>query len=322
MIDTPNRESRLDRLARSVQGAGATMWAHARSAVRNPMRVLLVVLGALLVILAVPLLVTGALRLRDSWSDWRHATTVTSDWTQTRATIEGVRLTDGIDLELSYRDRQGTRHRTEVHVGAPGSEWITSPLPIRYDPADKSNVDLVGIADPHPAGRALVAGAGLGAGAAAALLAFSMWRRRRSLATADDPLTVLRTPLVLSGALLVAGLGAWAVGTITTQGWTSVVNRIGVRASSLFGGFMTVLVPVLAFAAGALVYAWLTRHRHHESHTGVLGRAHGMIDRASEYMPSPDQLGAADQDETAGRQGPTGNTNGPAADTEGSTSTA
>lgn len=297
MIDPPERENRLDRVARSAQRVGSAAFRYARAAVHNPMRVLAVVVGVLLMILSVPLLVNGALRLGYAWSDWRHATTVTSDWIPARAAIDGIRVTDGIDLDLSYRDRHGTTRHAKSHLSAPGSEWISSPVPIRYNPSDKSNVDLVGISDPHPAGRALVAGAGIGAGAAAALLAISMWRRRRVLATAEDPLSVLRTPLILSGVLVAVGLGAWAVGTITTQGWTSVANRIGVRASSLFGGLMTILVPVIAFAVGALVYAWLARYRHHDSHTGVLGRAHRIIDRASEYMPSPDQLAAHPDDD-------------------------
>ena len=298
MTDTHKRESRLDRLARSARRVGTAAFRGARAAVRNPIRVLIAVVGVLLVILSVPLLVTGALRVSYAWSDWRHATTVTSDWISTTATVEGVRVTDGIDLELSYRDRRGALQRAEVHLGAPVSDWIRPPVPIRYDPSDKSSVDLVGVANPHPAGRALVAGAGIGAGTAAGFLAFAMWCRRRVLATTDEPIAVLRTPLVISGVLLVAGLGAWAVGTITTQGWASVANRIGVRASSLFGGLMTILVPVIAFAVGALAYAWLSRYRHHDSHTSVLGRAHGMIDRASEYMPSPDQLTADQSDDS------------------------
>ena len=132
----------------------------------------------------------------------------------------------------------------------------------------------------------------MGAGIAAAMLAFAIWRRRAVLAFTDRPIHVLRAPLALSGAVLTIGIAAWGVGTVTTQGWTSIADSIGVQASDLFGGFMVVIVPAVAFGAGALASAWLAQHRHHERHHGVLGSAHRLIHRASDYMPSPEQFSA------------------------------
>jgi hypothetical protein len=299
--------SRLERVAAWSQQATTNAWRRAREALRNPVPLLITGLVALLVVLAIPLLVGGAIRLSDSVRDWRHMTAVTSDWVPTRATVEAVRDTDGIDLELRFRDRDGDRHRTDVHVGAPGSTWIRSPLAIRYDPSDPGNVDIIGVDEPHPVGRGLVAGAALGAGTAALVLGFALWRRRRLVAVSARPLAVLRAPLAISGALLAIGLAAWAVGTVSTQGWASIANRIGVRASSLFGGMMAVVVPIVAFATGLVVSAWLARYRHHADHTGVLGSAQRIIDRASEYMPSPEELKATtrDSDDDAG-SGPGG----------------
>jgi hypothetical protein len=297
--ETPSGTNRLERTAAWLQQAATNAWRRVREALRNPVRLLLGGLVALLVVLAVPLLVGGLLRLGDSWRDWRHMTAVTSDWVSTRATVDAVRDTDGIDLELRFRDRDGGRHRADVHVGAPGSRWIRSPLAIRYDPDDPRQVDLVGIDQPHPVGRALVAGAALGAGTAALVLALAVWRRRRLIAVSARPLAVLAAPLAVSGALLTVGLAAWAVGTVSTQGWASIANRIGVRASSLFGGMMTIVAPLVAFAAGLVVSAWLARYRHHADHTGVLGSAQRIIDRASDYMPSPEELKATPTDDDA-----------------------
>jgi hypothetical protein len=124
------------------------------------------------------------------------------------------------------------------------------------------------------------------------LLAWNIWRRRAVLAFTDHPMRVLRGALALSGAILIIGIAAWAVGTVTARGWTSIADSIGVQASDLFGGFMVVIVPAVAFGAGALASAWLSQHRHHERHAGMLGSAHRLIHRASDYVPSPEQFRA------------------------------
>jgi hypothetical protein len=290
MADHPIPRTRFERAVTSVQRIATTAWARLRHALRNPVRLLVFGIFTALIVLAVPLLVGGAARLGRVWDDWRHARTVTSEWVPATATVRAVRVVDGLDLDLSYFDRRGDRYETELNVDAPGSDWIHSRLPIRYDPSHPESVDLVGVAETHPIGSALVAGAALGAGTAALILAFAVWRRRLVLVASPRPMAVMRTPLALSGAVLTIGIAAWGVGTVTTQGWASIANRIGVQASDLFGDFLVFLVPAFTFAAGALASAWLARHRHHERHDGVLSSAHRLIDRAAEYMPSPEQI--------------------------------
>ncbi|MGZ8751939.1 MAG: hypothetical protein ACXW1S_03070 [Acidimicrobiia bacterium] len=291
MVD-PSPPSRPERAIAAARRRGAAAWLHVRSALRNPVRLLIGAMVVVLVVLAVPLLVGSAIRLERIWSDWRHDATVTNDWTPATASIRGVRTSDGLDLDLAYWDRDGDRHRADVHIDSPGREWIRSTLPIRYDPDRPSEVELVGVTNGHPLGQALATGATLGAGIAAALLAHNIWRRRSVLACTDRPMRALRTPLALSGAVLTIGIAAWGVGTVTARGWTSIADGIGGQATDLFGDFMIVIIPAVAFGAGALASAWLSQHRHHERHDGMLSSAHRLIDRASDYMPSPEQFRA------------------------------
>ncbi len=284
--------SRVERGIAAAQRRGAAGVQHVRGAVRNPVRLLIGATVVVLVVLSVPLLVGSASRLQRIWDGWRHDATVTNDWSPAVASIRGVRAADGLELDLAYWDRGGDRHRASVHIDSPGNDWIRSTLPIRYDPDRPSAVEVVGVTNGHPIGQALATGATLGAGIAAGLLAFNIWRRRAVLAFTDRPMRVLRAPLALSGAILTIGIAAWAVGTVSARGWTSIADSVGVQASDLFGGFMVIIVPAVAFGAGALASAWLSQHRHHERHEGVLGSAHRMIHRASDYMPSPDQFRA------------------------------
>jgi hypothetical protein len=293
----PPSSSRLERGLAAGQRRGAALWQHVRNATRDPVRLLIGATVVVLVVLSVPLLVSSAMRLQRIWGDWRHDATVTNDWTPTIASLRGVRTADGLDLDLAYWDRGGDRRRATVHIDSPGGTWIRSTLPIRYDPSRPSEVEVVGVTNGHPIGQALATGATLGAGIAAALLALNIWRRRAVLAFTDRPMRVLRAPLALSGAILTIGIAAWAVGTVTARGWTSIADSVGVQASDLFGGFMVLIVPAVAFGAGALVSAWLSQHRHHERHEGVLGSAHRLIHRASDYMPSPEQFRAETESE-------------------------
>ncbi len=288
-VPTP---SRVERGVTAVGRRGSDLLLHLRRGLQNPVRLLIAAIVVVLVVLAVPLVVGSVSRLERIWGDWRHEATVTNDWTPAIASIRAVRARDGVDLDLAYWDRRGDRHRAAVHIDSPGREWIRSTLPIRYDPDRPSAVEIVGMTNGHPVGQALATGATLGAGIAAALLAFNIWRRRAVLGFTDRPMRVLRAPLALSGAILTIGIAAWAVGTVTARGWTSIADSIGVQASDLFGGFMVVIVPAVAFGAGALASAWLSQHRHHERHEGMLGSAHRLIHRASDYMPSPEQFRA------------------------------
>ncbi len=292
MVDASPPESRLERGITAAQRRVTAAWLRVRATLANPVWLLIGALILVLVVLSVPLVVGSAARLDRIWGDWRHDATVTRNWTPTVATIRGVRVADSLDLDLAYWDRGGKRHRAEVHIDPPSNQWVSSTLPIRYDPRHPSRVDVVGVTTSHPIGQALTNGAALGAGVAAAMLAFAIWRRRGVIAVADRPLHVLRGPLALSGVVLTIGIAAWGVGTMTTQGWTSIADGIGAQASNLFRDFMLVIVPAVAFGAGALASAWLARHRHHERHDGILSSAHRLIDRASEYMPSPEQIRA------------------------------
>ena len=92
--------------------------------------------------------------------------------------------------------------------------------------------------------------------------------------------------------MLALGIAAWAVGTVNLRGWTGVADRLGHQFSIVFGDMLGVTVPLVAFAIGCLLTAWLARHRHHESHEGVLSSAHRLIDRAAGYVPSPEDLQA------------------------------
>jgi hypothetical protein len=100
----------------------------------------------------------------------------------------------------------------------------------------------------------------------------------------------MRGPLVAAGLLIVAGLAAWAIGTVWERGWSAVASATGHLAATVFGDLLGVLVPLVAFALGCLVTAWLARHRHHDEHDGLLSSAYRMIDRAAGMAPSPDEM--------------------------------
>jgi hypothetical protein len=115
---------------------------------------------------------------------------------------------------------------------------------------------------------------------------------------------VLRVPLALSAAFLAGGVAAWAIGTVSLRGWTGVADRLGHQFSVVFGDMLGITVPLVAFALGCLLTAWLARHRHHEAHEGLLSRAHRLIDRAAGYVPSPEELQAQRQDRPPGPEEP------------------
>jgi len=260
----------------------------------NPVRLLIGAVAVVLVVVSVPLLIGGAQRLDSAWNDFRHQRSVDEHWIRAQGTVTQLQYEDGLRLAVAYRDRHGVRQHAVAHLDAPPDEWITTSVPLRYDPLHTDRVDLVGVTDVRPLGSALVSGAAIGAGLAALVLAAAVWRRRRLLAVSARPSAALRIPLATAGVLLVAGITAWAVGTVTVQGWAAVGGSIGDLLSRAFGDFLGVLVPVFAFAAGCLVTAWLARHRHHEQHEGVLSSAHRLIDRAAGYVPSPEELKAPD----------------------------
>jgi hypothetical protein len=293
MVDDEHR-NRVDDLLERARRRGRVWATRARALLSDPIRLLIGSVAVLLAVVSVPLLLGGAQRLGWAWSDFHHHRSVDQHWIRAEGTVTDVRFEDGLGFRVSYRDRHGDLQHAEVHVDAPGNGWIGTRLPLRYDPKHTDRVDLLDVGEAHPLGSALVAGAAIGAGLAAAVLGLAVWRRRKLLRVSARPLTALRIPLAVAGVLLVLGAAAWAVGTVTLQGWAGIADRVGQFFSAAFGDMLGVLLPVVAFAAGCLLTAWLARHRHHEEHEGVLSSAHRFIDRAAGYVPSPDELKARD----------------------------
>lgn len=289
----------LERGVARVAAAARRVAEWASRLVRDPLRLLLAAISVALVVVAVPLLVTGSRRVERAWTDWRHETNVREDWTPTEANVVAVRSDDGLGLRLVFLDASHEFRRAQVHLDA--TRWVERRVPIRYDPRDPSRVEVVGIDEPLPLGSALTAGVALGAGGAALVLGVAMWRRRRLLAVSARPLTALRVPLAIAATLLAAGIVAWVIGTVMLQGWSAVANSLGDVLATVFGDLLGIVVPLVAFAAGCLVTAWLARHRHHEQHEGLLSDAYRIIDRAAGYAPSPEELKAGSRSpDTAG----------------------
>jgi hypothetical protein len=294
---------------RGVQGTrrvSERVWATAR----DPLRVLPVLAVIALLAIGIPLTLTGLSRAGRGAMDWRHQSTI--DWRSTTARVERVKIDDGLVLALDFRDRHDRRHRVDAFVGDAGGKWVAHTVPIRYDTSDPDQVELVGYGDDDPIPALLLAGAPLGVGAAAIVLAVTLWRRRALVAVSARPVQAMMRSLVVAGCLVVAGITAWAIGTVWERGWAAVASATGHLAATLFGDLLGVLVPVVAFVLGGLVTAWLARHRHHEDHDGLLSNAYRMIDRAAEMAPSPDELRsgqgargpAADPDRDGGRPDP------------------
>jgi hypothetical protein len=286
------RRNRMDRVTDRVIALGRSLSERGRELVHHPVRILIGGICIVLLAVALPLLIGGGTRLHSAWNDWRHDRTVGRDWVRSTATITQVRERDGLELRLTYRDDNGDRHRARALVEASGSQWVDTRLPIRYDPSDFTRVDLVSVAEARPLGNALVAGASVGLGFAALIVAFGIWRKRHVLEESSHPFRVLRVTLAFAAVVLAVGIAAWAVGTVNLRGWTGVADRLGHQFSIVFGDMLGVTVPLVAFAIGCLLTAWLARHRHHETHEGVLSRAHRLIDRAAGFVPSPEDLQA------------------------------
>lgn len=282
----------MDRASDRLLALGRRLTARGGELLHHPVRILIGGICIVLLAVALPLLIGGGTRLNSAWMDWRHDRAVGRDWVRSTATITQVRERDGLELRLTYRDENGDRHQAKVLVEASGSQWVDSRLPIHYDPSHPDQVDLINVAEARPLGNALVAGAAVGAGLAALFLALGIWRRRRALEDDAHPFRILWVPLALSAVVLALGIAAWAVGTVNLRGWTGVADRLGHQFSVVFGDMLGVTVPLVAFAIGCLLTAWLARHRHHETHEGMLSSAHRLIDRAAGYVPSPEDLQA------------------------------
>jgi hypothetical protein len=260
------------------------LWA----AARNPLRVLPVLVVIALLAIALPLTVTGLGRVGRAALDWRQDSTTT--WHRTTARVDQVRIDDGLVLDLAFRDRHDERHEVHAYVGDAEGKWVGRSVRIRYESGDADNVQVLGIEESDPIPQLLLAGAPLGAGIAGLVLAVSLWRRRKLVAVSAHPLEVMRSALVVAGCILVAGIATWAVGTVWERGWSAVASAVGDVVATIFSDLLGVLVPLVAFALGCLVTAWLARHRRHPDDDGIISSAYRMIDRAASMAPSPDQL--------------------------------
>lgn len=271
---------------------GAARRAVARLAVlaRDPLRVLPVLAVVALLAVSIPLTATGLMRVGRATMDWRANSEVR--WRAADATVTRVKIDDGLVVAVRYRDADRRRRDAEVFVGDADGRWIERNPRIRYDVAHPDHVEIVGVSSDDPLLGLLRAGAPLGAGVAGFVLAASLWRRRRLVPVSARPLQVLRGPIVVASTILLVGIAAWAVGTVLDQGWSAVASGSGHLASTVFGDLLGVLVPLVAFALGCLVTAWLARHRHHDDHDDILSSAHRLIDRAAGLVPSPDDLRA------------------------------
>ena len=254
----------------------------------DPLRVLPVLAVAALLLIAVPLMLTGLTRVASAGLDWRSEATV--HWHRTTGTVVGVRESDGLSVRVRYRDQRGRAHRAETTVGDATKRWVTRRLPIRFDPSDHGRVELVGFDDHPPIPALLLAGAPLGAGVGALVIAIALWRRRRLVAVSAKPFSVMARPVIIGVSILLAGIGAWAAGTVAQRGWSAVASSTGHVTATIFGDLLGVLVPLVTFAAGCMLTAWLARHRNHAEHNGLLSSAHRLIDRAAGMVPSPEEM--------------------------------
>jgi hypothetical protein len=261
---------------------------HAWRVARDPLRLLPVLAVASLLLIAVPLTITGVARIGRDVLEWRVDSAV--PWSHTTGRVVGVRDDDGLHLRVRFHDRAGRGREADVYVGATGRTWIDQQPKIRYDRSDPTVVEIVGFTEPSPVPALLVAGAPLGVGVAAGVLAVGVWKRRKLLAVSAHPLTALRSTFVIAGVALAAGLGAWAAGTVWQRGWSAIASSAGHLGATVFGDLLGVLVPLVAFALGCLVTAWLARHRHGDEHEGLLSSAYRFIDRAAGMVPSPEEL--------------------------------
>jgi len=256
--------------------------------VRDPLKVLPVVAVIALLAIALPLTVTGLTRAGRGAMDWQRRSTI--DWHRATARVEQVKIDDGLILRLHYRDHSGAAHDVDTFVGDASGKWVRRTVRIRYDAGDKQSVELIGYGSNDPIPALLLAGAPLGAGIAGIVLAIALFRRRALIAVSARPLQAMRGPLVAAGLLIVAGIAAWAIGTVWERGWSAVASATGHLAATVFGDLLGVLVPLVAFVLGCLVTAWLARHRHHDEHDGLLSSAYRMIDKAAGMAPSPDEM--------------------------------
>lgn len=269
---------------------------------REPVRTLVVTVCVVLFAIAIPFLVAGGARIERAWATARRDSSVDRSWRGATARIDAVRVADGLELALSYAPPEKPTRSVRLHLDAPGTSWIATRVRIRYDPRHPDRVELTDIVEPAALWTGLLAGSALCVGAGAATLAFMLWRRRAAFGT-TGPLTVLAAPVARSAILGAAGLVLWVVGTAGRRGIAGAASGLGRGISTTVGYLLAIGLPLLAFAAGALVTAWLAKHRE-QPMPGALGSAQAWIDRAADHLPTPSELAPPSDEErhAAGRR--------------------
>ena len=279
---------RLQRIIDWLRDRGRSFSAHAWAAARDPLRLLPIAAVGALLLIGIPYTATGLSRVGRAGMDWRTESRVR--WHHADGVVTGVRDSDGLVARVEYRDDDRRSHVAETRVGDTGPKWLATDVRVKFDPKHLQRIEILGFGHRSPVAGLLIAGAPLGAGIGALIVAVGVWRRRRLVAVSASPIAAVRRPLNLGFAVVVAGVGAWAAGTVLDRGWSAIASSSGHLIGTVFGDLLGVLVPVLAFVFGALLTAWLARHRHHGEHEGLLSSAHRLIDRAAGMVPSPEQM--------------------------------
>ncbi len=279
---------RLQHILDWLRERGRRISAQAWATARNPLRLLPVVAVGALLLIGIPYTATGLSRVGRAGLDWRTESRV--HWHHADGVVTGVRDADGLVARVEFRDDHHRSRVAETRVRDTSSHWLTTAVRVKFDPKHVRRIEVLGFGNRSPVAGLLIAGAPLGAGIGALLVAVGVWRRRRLIAVSAAPIAALRRPLNLGFAVVIAGVGAWAAGTVLDRGWSAIASSTSHLIGTVFGDLLGVLVPVVAFAFGALLTAWLARHRDHREHDGLLSSAHRLIDRAAGMVPSPEEM--------------------------------
>jgi hypothetical protein len=252
----------------------------------------LLVLVATLLAFAIPLTVTGAMRVVRAVGDWRAEAGV--EWRRATGRVVAIKDDTELAVRINYRDGSGTRRLVRVALDGRSGRWLGPTVRLRYDAHDPTDVDLGVDGTDRPGVGILLAGAPLGAGLAGLLTVLTLWRRRVAVVASERPVVAASSASVAGAVVLAIGLTAWAVGTIAERGWSGVGTSISDAVDTAFAELLGVLVPAATFVIGGVLAAWLVRHRSRLQRDGVLAEAYGLLHRAAEVVPSPDELRAAD----------------------------
>jgi hypothetical protein len=258
---------------------------------------LLIAVVVTLLAFAVPLTVAGVARVARDVGAWRADAGV--EWRRTTGRVVAVRDDTSLTVRIRYRDESGTSRLVRVALDGRSGRWLGPSLRLRYDAHDHSNVDLAVDGTDRPGVGILLAGAPLGAGLAALLIALALWRRRDALVASERPIIAGCSASVAGAVVLAMGLTSWAVGTVVERGWSGVLASISDAVDTAFAELLGILIPLATFVIGGVLAAWLVHHRSRLDDEGVLAEAYGLLHRAAEIAPSPDELLAEDASEDA-----------------------